>query len=206
MKLSKGSGSCVFYAHHPEKQEEVPSRREIRQTPVVMATIKGPGPAKYLRASCTGYIAHDTSMFQEPAYSLHRRHTDKLLVLGRTGWRRKGVGDPISTGRGTGQQPDCSLRSWKESELQFYSLLLPSGKNRVLQEAISLTLIHYVPLDLRPVKGSCCLLDKALLLTSRPVCATGWSAYTPNPMFYSFFEMKQGHCGDEDSTSRIKLR
>lgn len=41
MKLSKGSGSCVFYAHHPEKQEEVPSRREIRQTPVVMATIKG---------------------------------------------------------------------------------------------------------------------------------------------------------------------
>ncbi|EGW03775.1 outer dense fiber protein 3-like protein 1 [Cricetulus griseus] len=80
MKLSKGSGSCVFYAHHPEKQEEVPSRREIRQTPVVMATIKGPGPAKYLRASCTGYIAHDTSMFQEPAYSLHRRHTDKRII------------------------------------------------------------------------------------------------------------------------------
>lgn len=44
---------------------------------VVLSVLIGPGPAKYLRPSCTGYIAHDTSMFQEPAYSLHRRHTDK---------------------------------------------------------------------------------------------------------------------------------
>lgn len=44
---------------------------------VVSSVLTGPGPAKYLRPSCTGYIAHDTSMFQEPAYSLHRRHTEK---------------------------------------------------------------------------------------------------------------------------------
>lgn len=31
----------MFYAQHPEKKEEVPSWKEIKQTPVVMATIKG---------------------------------------------------------------------------------------------------------------------------------------------------------------------
>lgn len=41
MKLPKGARNCVFYAQHPEKKEEVPSWKEIKQTPVVMATIKG---------------------------------------------------------------------------------------------------------------------------------------------------------------------
>lgn len=44
---------------------------------IVLSVLTGPGPAKYLRPSCTGYIAHDISMFQEPAYTLHSRHTEK---------------------------------------------------------------------------------------------------------------------------------
>ncbi|GAB1294254.1 Outer dense fiber protein 3-like protein 1 [Apodemus speciosus] len=80
MKQPRGARNYVFYAQHPEKEEEVPSWHEIKQTPVVMATIKGPGPAKYLRPSCTGYIGHDISMFQEPAYSLHTRHTKKRII------------------------------------------------------------------------------------------------------------------------------
>nr|XP_004660424.1 outer dense fiber protein 3-like protein 1 [Jaculus jaculus] len=80
MKQSKGSRNCVFYAQHPEKEEQPPSWQEVKQTPVLMATIKGPGPAKYLRPSCTGYIEHDGSMFQEPAYSLHTRHSEKRLT------------------------------------------------------------------------------------------------------------------------------
>lgn len=44
---------------------------------VILSGFTGPGPAKYLRPSCTGYIAHDISMFQEPAFSLHTRHTKK---------------------------------------------------------------------------------------------------------------------------------
>ncbi|KAL6082284.1 hypothetical protein STEG23_031311 [Scotinomys teguina] len=81
MKLPEGARNYVFYGQHAKKGEEVlPSRQEIKQTPVVMATIKGPGPAKYLRPSCTGYIAHDISMFREPAYSLHSRHTEKRIT------------------------------------------------------------------------------------------------------------------------------
>uniref|UniRef100_D4A5D6 Ciliary microtubule associated protein 1C n=1 Tax=Rattus norvegicus TaxID=10116 RepID=D4A5D6_RAT len=80
MKQFERARNYVFYAQHPEKEEEVPSWQEIKQTPVVMATIKGPGPAKYLRPSCTGYIAHDISMFQEPAFSLHTRHTKKRIT------------------------------------------------------------------------------------------------------------------------------
>lgn len=41
MKLPKEARNCVFYAQHPEKREEMPSRQEVKQTPVVMATIKG---------------------------------------------------------------------------------------------------------------------------------------------------------------------
>lgn len=43
----------MFYAQHPEKEEEVPSWQEIKQTPVVMATIKGEslGPRLLSRAS-----------------------------------------------------------------------------------------------------------------------------------------------------------
>ena len=46
----------------------------LRAAPSILA---GPGPAKYLRPSCTGYVDHDISMFQEPAYSLHTRHSEK---------------------------------------------------------------------------------------------------------------------------------
>lgn len=41
MKQFKGPRNFVFYAQHPEKEEEVPSWHEIKQTPVIMAKIKG---------------------------------------------------------------------------------------------------------------------------------------------------------------------
>nr|XP_054306037.1 outer dense fiber protein 3-like protein 1 isoform X2 [Pongo pygmaeus] len=78
MKLPKGTRSSVYFAQHPEK-EPLPSRQEVKQTPVIMAKIKGPGPAKYIRPSCTGYIDHDISMFKAPAYTLHSRHSEKGL-------------------------------------------------------------------------------------------------------------------------------
>ncbi|OWK09092.1 ODF3L1 [Cervus elaphus hippelaphus] len=77
MKLSKGVKNPVFYGQQPEKKVPVSSGHEIKQTPVVLAMLKGPGPAKYLRPSCTGYIDHDVSMFQEPAYTLHAGHSEK---------------------------------------------------------------------------------------------------------------------------------
>ncbi|XP_046506079.1 outer dense fiber protein 3-like protein 1 [Equus quagga] len=80
MKLPKGARNSVFYGQHPEEKVQVPSWQEVKQTPVVMAMIKGPGPAKYLRPSCTGYIDHDISMFQEPAYTLHTRHSEKRIT------------------------------------------------------------------------------------------------------------------------------
>ncbi|EPY86040.1 outer dense fiber protein 3-like protein 1 [Camelus ferus] len=79
MKLPKGARSPVFYGQNPEKKVQVSSGQEVKQTPVVMAMIKGPGPAKYLRPPCTGYVDHDMSMFQEPAYTLHTRHSEKRL-------------------------------------------------------------------------------------------------------------------------------
>ncbi|CAM9731058.1 unnamed protein product [Rangifer tarandus platyrhynchus] len=80
MKLSKGVKNPVFYGQQPEKKVPVSSGHEIKQTPVVLAMLKGPGPAKYLRPSCTGYIDHDVSMFQEPACTLHARHSEKRIV------------------------------------------------------------------------------------------------------------------------------
>ncbi|KAM5243520.1 protein CIMAP1C [Hipposideros larvatus] len=80
MKRPKGARSSVFYGQHPEKKVQVPSRQEVKQTPVIMALIKGPGPAKYLRPSCTGYLGHDSSMFQEPACTLHTRHSEKRVM------------------------------------------------------------------------------------------------------------------------------
>ncbi|XP_004473556.4 protein CIMAP1C isoform X1 [Dasypus novemcinctus] len=80
MGLSEGTKHPVFYGQHPEKKEQLPSWQEIKQTPVVLATIKGPGPAKYLRPSCTGFVDHDISMFQEPASTLHRRHSEKRIT------------------------------------------------------------------------------------------------------------------------------
>ncbi|XP_006142649.1 outer dense fiber protein 3-like protein 1 [Tupaia chinensis] len=80
MKLPKGARNAVFYAQHPEEEVQVPTRQEVKQTPIIMALIKGPGPAKYLRPSCTGYVDHDTSMFQEPAYTLHSRHSEKRIM------------------------------------------------------------------------------------------------------------------------------
>ncbi|KAB0391190.1 hypothetical protein E2I00_008977, partial [Balaenoptera physalus] len=80
MKLPKGVRNPVFYGQQPERKVQVPSGQEVKQTPVVLATIKGPGPAKYLRPSCTGYTDHDVSMFQEPAYTLHTRHSEKRIM------------------------------------------------------------------------------------------------------------------------------
>jgi hypothetical protein len=42
-----------------------------------LSVLTGPGPAKYLRPSCTGYIGHDSSMFQEPAYTMCTQHSEK---------------------------------------------------------------------------------------------------------------------------------
>ncbi|XP_036701084.1 outer dense fiber protein 3-like protein 1 [Balaenoptera musculus] len=80
MKLPKGVRNPVFYGQQPERKVQVPSGQEVKQSPVVLATIKGPGPAKYLRPSCTGYTDHDVSMFQEPAYTLHTRHSEKRIM------------------------------------------------------------------------------------------------------------------------------
>ncbi|XP_058396459.1 outer dense fiber protein 3-like protein 1 [Diceros bicornis minor] len=80
MKLPKGAGNSVFYGQHPEEKVQVPSWQEVKQIPVIMAMLKGPGPAKYLRPSCTGYTGHDVSMFQEPAYTLHTRHSEKRIM------------------------------------------------------------------------------------------------------------------------------
>ncbi|XP_053451289.1 outer dense fiber protein 3-like protein 1 [Nycticebus coucang] len=80
MKRPKVANKSVFYGQHSEKMEPLPLWQEIKQTPAVMAMIQGPGPAKYLRPSCTGYIDHDISMFQEPAYSLHTRHSEKRIT------------------------------------------------------------------------------------------------------------------------------
>lgn len=41
MKQRKGSGNCVFYGQRPEEKVQVPSWQEVKQTPVVMAMIKG---------------------------------------------------------------------------------------------------------------------------------------------------------------------
>lgn len=41
MKLPKGSRNSVFYGQHREKKVQVPSWQEVKQTPVIMAMIKG---------------------------------------------------------------------------------------------------------------------------------------------------------------------
>uniref|UniRef100_A0A286Y4Z1 Ciliary microtubule associated protein 1C n=2 Tax=Cavia porcellus TaxID=10141 RepID=A0A286Y4Z1_CAVPO len=45
-----------------------------------MALIRGPGPAKYLRPSCTGYVAHDSSMVRGPVFTLHKKHSEKRIT------------------------------------------------------------------------------------------------------------------------------
>ncbi|XP_066132829.1 protein CIMAP1C [Saccopteryx bilineata] len=72
MTLLKGSRNS--------KKVQEPSRQEVKQTPIVMAMIKGPGPAKYLRLSCMGYLGHDSSLFQEPACTLRSRHSEKRIT------------------------------------------------------------------------------------------------------------------------------
>lgn len=41
MKLPKAPRNSVFYGQHLEKKAQVPSRQEVKQTPVIMALIKG---------------------------------------------------------------------------------------------------------------------------------------------------------------------
>lgn len=41
MKLSKGARNSVFNGQHPEEKVPVPSRREVKQTPGIMAMVKG---------------------------------------------------------------------------------------------------------------------------------------------------------------------
>lgn len=41
MKLPKGARNSVFYGQHPEEEVQVPSWQEIKQSPVIMAMIRG---------------------------------------------------------------------------------------------------------------------------------------------------------------------
>ncbi|XP_006866527.1 PREDICTED: outer dense fiber protein 3-like protein 1 [Chrysochloris asiatica] len=79
MKLPQGDKKSVLYGQHPEKKVQPRYWQEVKQTPTIAAMIKGPGPAKYLLPSCIGYRDHDISMFQEPAYTLHTRHSEKYV-------------------------------------------------------------------------------------------------------------------------------
>ncbi|XP_054448164.1 protein CIMAP1C [Pteronotus mesoamericanus] len=80
MKLPKRSKNSAFSGQHLEKKVQVPSWQVVKQTPVIMTMLKGPGPAKYLRPSCIGHVGHDSSMFREPACSLHTRHAEKRIA------------------------------------------------------------------------------------------------------------------------------
>lgn len=41
MTRPKEARNYVFYAKHPEKKVQVPSWQEVKQTPIIMAMIKG---------------------------------------------------------------------------------------------------------------------------------------------------------------------
>lgn len=41
MKVTTGARNSVYYGQHPEKKVQLPSRQEVKQTPVIMAMIKG---------------------------------------------------------------------------------------------------------------------------------------------------------------------
>lgn len=57
MKLPKGARSPVFYGQNPEKKVQVSSGQEVKQTPVVMAMIKGESSP------------HTTRLYQARAHS-----------------------------------------------------------------------------------------------------------------------------------------
>ncbi|XP_019388890.1 PREDICTED: outer dense fiber protein 3-like protein 1 [Crocodylus porosus] len=52
----------------------------VKRFPPISSKIKGPGPAKYARKPCTGFMNHDFTMFAEPAYTMHIKHTGKTLT------------------------------------------------------------------------------------------------------------------------------
>ncbi|XP_012867485.1 PREDICTED: outer dense fiber protein 3-like protein 1 [Dipodomys ordii] len=79
MKQPKGAANTVFYGQQPEEKVQPPSWKEFKQIPILLANLKGPSPAKYLQPSCTGYIGHDCTMFQEPVFTIHGLHTDKRI-------------------------------------------------------------------------------------------------------------------------------
>lgn len=49
----------------------------------VSLCVPGPGPAKYARKPCTGFMNHDFTMFAEPAYTMHIKHTGKSEDKGK---------------------------------------------------------------------------------------------------------------------------
>uniref|UniRef100_A0A4X2KUP9 Ciliary microtubule associated protein 1C n=1 Tax=Vombatus ursinus TaxID=29139 RepID=A0A4X2KUP9_VOMUR len=80
-KKLKKMKKIIFYAEHPKESfSPGPSRHEIMQTPVLMALLKSPGPGRYLRPSCTGYLGHDISKHRAPAYSFHKGHSEKRIT------------------------------------------------------------------------------------------------------------------------------
>ncbi|XP_004712109.1 outer dense fiber protein 3-like protein 1 [Echinops telfairi] len=80
MKLPHGARKTVSFQRPLKKQLPLASRQEEKPRKPIMALATGPGPAKYRRPSCTGYIDHDFTMFQEPTYTLHIRHSEKRIT------------------------------------------------------------------------------------------------------------------------------
>ncbi|KAM4826012.1 protein CIMAP1C [Thomomys bottae] len=80
MKSSGGDSNSVLYRQQSKDKVNPPSWKEVKQIPVLLATLKGPSPSKYLRQSCTGYINHDCTMFQEPVFTMHGLHSGKRIA------------------------------------------------------------------------------------------------------------------------------
>ncbi|XP_074092476.1 protein CIMAP1C [Macrotis lagotis] len=79
-KKLKKLKKIIFYGERSEESNPSrPSRKEVMQTPVLMALMKSPGPARYLLPSCTGYIGHDITMPKAPAYTFHLGHSEKWI-------------------------------------------------------------------------------------------------------------------------------
>ncbi|XP_044518760.1 outer dense fiber protein 3-like protein 1 [Gracilinanus agilis] len=77
-KKTKKLKKIIFYAERTkDRLPSGPSRQEVLQTPILMALMKSPGPARYLRPSCTGFLGHDITMKKAPAYTFHIKHSEK---------------------------------------------------------------------------------------------------------------------------------
>uniref|UniRef100_A0A8C8R5N9 Outer dense fiber of sperm tails 3 like 1 n=1 Tax=Pelusios castaneus TaxID=367368 RepID=A0A8C8R5N9_9SAUR len=67
---------------HPYAGEQIPGRWETRDLLIRgrSPSLLRPGAGKYGRQPCTGIRNHDFTMFAEPAYTMHIKHTEKILA------------------------------------------------------------------------------------------------------------------------------